>query len=79
MNVALDFDYLSRKKESFAYVREIAKPFGGIDAVIAWCKEEMRHDWRWQVVEMSSDIRPGRYNFYFDNECDFCAFTLKWA
>lgn len=71
-------DYKIRDKESFAYAKEIQKPFGGVDAVISWCKSEMTNDWRWQVVEMSSDIRPGRYIFYFDSDRDCCAFTLKW-
>jgi hypothetical protein len=78
MPVALQ-DYKIRDRESFPHAREISKPFGTIDSVISWCKSEMQEDWRWQVVEMSSDIRPGRYCFFFDSERDFCAFTLKWA
>ena len=69
----------SRDKESFPYAREIAKPFGVLDPVIRWCKEELQEDWRWQMVEMSNDLRPGRYIFYFDSERDCCAFTLKWS
>lgn len=76
MNLA---DYQIRAKESFAYAKEISKPFGGVDRVIAWCKTEMQDDWRWQMVEISSDIRPGRYIFYFDSDRDCCAFTLKWS
>ena len=68
-----------RDKESFPYAREIAKPFGSLDPVIKWCKSELEADWRWQMVEMSNDIRPGRYIFYFDSEKDCCAFTLKWS
>ena len=68
-----------RDKESFPYAREIAKPFGGLDPVIRWCKSELEADWRWQMIEMSNDLRPGRYIFYFDSEKDCCAFTLKWS
>jgi len=68
-----------RDKESFAYSREISKPFGGLDRVIAWCKTELQSDWRWQVIDPSSDIRPGRYHFYFDSERDLVAFTLHWS
>lgn len=68
----------TREKESFQHTVEISKPFGGIDVVISWCKTEMTKDWRWQVIEMSSDIRPGRYCFYFDSDRDYCAFLLKW-
>jgi hypothetical protein len=75
MNLA---DYQIRDKESFAYAKEISKPWGGLDIVLAWCKTELTGDWRWQLVDVSSDIRPGRYIFYFDSDRDCCAFTLKW-
>ena len=69
----------SRNQESFLYSREIAKPFGELDRVIDWCKTEMVGDWRWQLVDVSSDCRPGRYIFYFDSERDCFAFTLQWS
>jgi hypothetical protein len=69
----------SRNQESFLYSREIAKPFGELDRVIDWCKTEMVGDWRWQLVDVSSDRRPGRYIFYFDSERDCFAFTLQWS
>jgi hypothetical protein len=69
----------SRKRESFPYSREITKPFGELDRVIDWCKTEIVGDWRWQLVDVSSDRRPGRYIFYFDTERDFFAFTLQWS
>jgi len=72
-------DYKFREKDSFLYTKEIVKPFGLIDPIIAWCKTELQSDWRWQLIEVSSDTRPGRYCFFFDSERDFCAFTLKWA
>ncbi len=78
MNLATIPDYLIRDKESFAYAKEITRPFGGIDAVISWCKSELVSEWRWQVAEMSSDTRPGRYIFYFDSERDCVAFVLHW-
>jgi hypothetical protein len=69
----------SRRRESFPYSREIAKPFGKLDHVLDWCKTELVGDWRWQLVDVSSDTRPGRYIFYFDTERDFFAFTLQWS
>jgi len=69
----------SRNRESFLYSREITKPFGELDRVIDWCKTELVGDWRWQLVDVSSDTRPGRYIFYFDTERDFFAFTLQWS
>ena len=68
----------SRNRESFLYSREITKPFGELDRVIDWCKTEMVGDWRWQLIDVSSDQRPGRYIFYFDSERDYFAFTLYW-
>jgi len=68
-----------RAQESFPYSREIAKPFGKLDHVLDWCKTELIGDWRWQLVDVSSDTRPGRYVFYFDTERDFFAFVLQWS
>jgi len=69
----------SRGRDSFAFAREIQKPWGGLDPILDWCRQELEQDWRWQMVEMSTDQRPGRYIFYFDSERDCCAFALKWA
>jgi hypothetical protein len=78
MNSAQVHDIL-RSKESFAYTREISRPFGGLDTVLSWCKTELVHDWRWHMAQASSDIAPGRYVFYFDSERDLFAFVLHWA
>ena len=69
----------SRDSRSFAHAQEIVKPWGTLEPCIAWCKSELQHDWRWQMVDLASDQRPGRYIFYFDNERDCLAFTLKWC
>jgi hypothetical protein len=69
----------SRTRESFPYSREITKPFGELDRVLDWSKTEMVGDWRWQLVEVSTDKRPGRYVFYFDLDRDYFAFTLQWS
>jgi hypothetical protein len=68
-----------RTKESFNHATEIIKPFGVLESILDWCKSEMVDDWRWQLVEMSSDIKPGRYIFFFDSERDCLAFVLKWS
>ena len=68
-----------RCRDSFNYAQEIAKPFGVLESVLDWCKEELTADWRWQLIEVSSDHRPGRYCFFFDSERDCLAFTMKWA
>ena len=68
-----------RDGESFAYSSDISKPFGKIDHILTWCKSELQDEWRWQLVDVSSDQRPGRYIFYFDSERDHFAFTLQWT
>ncbi len=76
---SIDIRLTGRDKNSFAYSRTITKDWGGLDPIIEWCKSECRGEWRWQLIEGSTDHRPGRYVFYFDSELDFCAFTLKWS
>ena len=71
-------NYTIRDRESFSFACEISKPFGALDAVLDWCKSELRYDWRWQLIKQSSDIQPGRYCFFFDNERDYLCFLLKW-
>ena len=68
-----------RDRDSFNHAQEITKPFGVIEPVLAWCKSELRGEWRWQLIEMSSDIKPGRYCFFFDDERDYLAFVMKWV
>ena len=68
-----------RDRSSFNHAQEISKPFGVLESVLDWCKEELTSEWRWQLIEVSSDRRPGRYIFYFDSERDCLAFTMKWA
>jgi len=68
-----------RDRNSFDHAQEIIKAFGVIETVLNWCKSELRGEWRWQLLEMSSDIKPGRYIFYFDDERDYLAFVMKWS
>jgi hypothetical protein len=69
----------SRDRDSFAFAKETVKPAGVLEHILDWCKLELEADWRWQLVEISTDQRPGRYIFYFDGERDFLAFVLKWC
>ena len=68
-----------RDRDSFAFAKEITKPFGAIEGILDWAKQEFVGEFRWQLVEVSSQNRPGRYIFYFDNERDYLAFVLKWV
>ena len=68
-----------RAKESFLFSMEISKPYGHIDDILIWSKSELLGAWRWQLIDVSTDHRPGRYVWYFDLDRDYFAFTLKWA
>jgi hypothetical protein len=69
----------TRDRDSFKHAQEISKPFGVLEHVLDWCKEELSAEFRWQLIEVSSDRRPGRYMFYFDSERDYLAFVMKWS
>lgn len=71
-------DDFIRETHSFDFAREIVKPYGEIETILGWCKTELVEEWRWQLIEMSSPTRAGRYVFYFDNQRDYMAFLLKW-
>ena len=71
-------DYM-RDRDSFDHAHEIIKAFGVIETVLNWCKSELRGDWRWQLLQMSSTHQPGRYCFFFDDERDYLAFVMKWS
>lgn len=68
-----------RSSQSFEFCQEIHKPFGVLDQVIDWCKANIEAEWRWELIQPSSDRAPGRYRFYFDSERDLCAFSLRWS
>ena len=65
--------------ESFRHAREIHRPFQGLAPVLDWCKSECEPGWKWQLVDTPSDLRDGRYIFYFDNQQDYTNFLLKWG
>lgn len=68
----------TRDKSTFNHAREITKSWGLLEPILEWCKMECQEEWRWQLIEMSTDTKPGRYIFYFDSERDFLGFVLKW-
>ena len=67
-----------RQGDSFNHACRIQKNYGVLDDILAWCKKSSTAEWRWQLVSVSSDIRPGDYIFYFDSERDYLAFVMKW-
>lgn len=68
---------LERTSDSFKYSIQITRPWGCIDSVIVWARQELVREWRWQLVRGSSDQLPGQYMFYFDSEADYLAFVMK--
>jgi hypothetical protein len=68
-----------RDRDSFSHAQEIAKEFGVLESILDWCKSELTAEWRWQLIEVSTDRRPGRYCFFFDSERDYLAFVMKWS
>jgi hypothetical protein len=68
----------SRSRESFPHAREIAIAWGQLDRVLEWCRQELAHEWRWQLTNPHPNL-PGRYVFYFDAERDLLAFVMKWT
>lgn len=77
--ITADDQFHVREKDSFKYAYEIVKPTGVIEQVLEWAKAELVKEWRWQLIELSSAARPGRYIFYFDDGKDYFAFVLKWS
>jgi hypothetical protein len=73
------FSFEIRDADSFKHSILINKPFGSLDSVIEWAKNELCDEWRWQVIRTSSAQAPGSYIFYFDSESDYLAFTMKFA
>ena len=68
-----------RSAESFNHAKEVHRPWGELDLLLAWCRDECRGEWRWQMIESSTGSDPGRYIFYFDDERDLVAFLIKWG
>ena len=68
-----------RDKDSFDHACRIQKNYGVLEEILAWSKEALTAEWRWQLVTVSSNDRPGEYIFYFDSERDYLAFVMKWS
>ena len=66
--------------KDYGYKVTIEKPYGRLDNVIDWCATELdESNWRLALTETSTKSQPGLYTFYFNNEKDRIAFTLKWC
>lgn len=79
MQLVLDYNQIDdRSAESFNHAQRTYQPFGELDPVIAWCKQNLSADWRWQMISMPNDRDPGEYIFYFDSKEDYFLFTMRW-
>lgn len=76
--VGQHLDKLTHKdnRESFGHTHEISRLWGQLEKVLDWCKQELIGEWRWELCDVSTVSRPGRYVFYFDCERDYLAFVL---
>jgi hypothetical protein len=54
----------------------VSKPFGWLDPALDWCRREVGQEWKWQLIESSTDQAHGVYRFYFSSLQDFVAFTM---
>ena len=72
-------EYTQRSAETFAYRCDCHLPWGGLELVLAWCRQEIAHEWRWELIEACTGTEDGRYRFYFEHSADACAFALKWS
>ncbi len=71
-------EHTIRLGDSFNHACRIEKQYGMLEEILDWCKQSLTAEWRWQLISVSSDIRPGDYIFYFDSERDYLAFVMKW-
>ena len=71
--------YDRNKDAGFNHAKDIHKPFGKLQEILDWAKDNCKPGWRWQLVDTPSDIRDGRYIFFFNDEKDYFAFCLKWG
>jgi hypothetical protein len=79
MQLSLDFQIPGqRSADSFNHAQRIIKPFGSLDPVIQWCRQNLSKDWRWQMIAMPNEQDPGEYIFYFDSQEDYFLFTMRW-
>lgn len=76
----IDTGLLDRDELSFAYAARVRLPFGSLGPAIDWCKNNLGHDWRWQMVSFPNQHADnlGDYIFYFDGNQDHMLFCLKY-
>lgn len=60
---------------------ELEVRFGNLDQIMEWCRDNCLHDWSVKEVMLSVDIKEKFslwYEFSFQDEKDYIAFTIKF-
>jgi hypothetical protein len=47
-----------------------------LDQTLSWCQQEIKQEWKWQLLKPSDDKELGIYKFYFSTQSDLVAFML---
>jgi len=55
----------------------VNKPWGWLDQTLLWCQQEIKSEWRWQLIQTSDSNKPGIYKFYFSSEQDLLTFVIS--
>ena len=79
MDIIPHLDTITFSDLTDQYEFQIEIRSGKLDEILSWCRREVAGDWRWQLLETSGSNALGRYQFYFEQDKDCCAFSLKWA
>ena len=66
-------------RDYWPHSQTVDKPWGHLEPMLNWCKCQLEHEWRWQLLVSSDGNLPGRYIFYFQSDKDHTAFMLKWC
>lgn len=54
---------------------EVRLSYGELSPVIQWCERNCYGEWSYEINEPPG-IEKGEYDFYFEHEKDFVAFTI---
>lgn len=79
MNNLQDFWEQQRKERLRLHHRvTVYYPFGELDPVIQWAKENLNKLWKWELIQIPGDSTKGQYIFHFEDDKDLELFCLRW-
>jgi len=79
MELIEEYTRIKKIEEGYPHAKTLVLPTGQIDEVVEWCKQELRSNWKWQILTSSSPNVPGAYSFFFNEDSDYFAFVLKYG